>query len=43
MPVDAAASEEAMLDHALGEPENGHRQCDKEQNPPHFKPWRPSP
>jgi hypothetical protein len=42
MPVDAAASEKAVLHHAFTEPEERYHQCHNEHNTPNFKPWRPS-
>jgi hypothetical protein len=40
VPVDAAASEEAMIHHALSQPEEGDCQRKKEQDPPNFEPRR---
>jgi hypothetical protein len=39
VPVDAAASKEAMIHHALSQQKEGDRQRNKEQDSPNFEPW----
>jgi hypothetical protein len=38
VPVDAAASEEAMIHHALSQQKEGDRQHNKKQDSPNFEP-----